>query len=278
MLAKSLRIGALLLAGLFAAAGLARPARAAERQRPPCWYTIRRGDELGKISRRFYGSVVYWKEIEKVNPGINPRRLKIGARIWIPRLGEPSRPPSPPSPTPPSPPPTPPTPPPVSTRPGPPERSAAEGEPRGVRWLFAWFAGESWWEAVVRIAGVYAFLSFWLWVASRMLRRVLGLRHTEPMAALFGGFLSLLAAAVIGYGVHVLLQGAFGGHEYNFLMNLIWGVLFLIVWSAVASLLLGHNYGVSPVAGAVTFVFWFALWSFAGGVLLIAMVLIRAAT
>ena len=47
-------------------------------------HTVQKGDTLWSISRQFYGSGARWKDIASANPGINPKRLKIGQSIVIP--------------------------------------------------------------------------------------------------------------------------------------------------------------------------------------------------
>ena len=48
------------------------------------WYTIQRGDILGRISSQFYGTSQKWQLIVAANPGLNPESLRSGQRIWIP--------------------------------------------------------------------------------------------------------------------------------------------------------------------------------------------------
>ena len=68
-------------------------------RRFPCHYVIQPGDNLISISRHLYGTGNHWRRIAEANPGLNPRRLKIGRRILIPSLPghaepQPSRPPA----------------------------------------------------------------------------------------------------------------------------------------------------------------------------------------
>jgi len=51
-------------------------------------YTIVSGDTLAKISKKVYGSTKYIKAIERANPGVDPRRLKIGEKIHLPEESE----------------------------------------------------------------------------------------------------------------------------------------------------------------------------------------------
>ncbi len=51
-------------------------------------YTIRKGDTLGSISRKFYGSTKYWKKIAAANGISNPASLKVGRKIVIPSVGK----------------------------------------------------------------------------------------------------------------------------------------------------------------------------------------------
>ena len=47
-------------------------------------YTVKDGDNGEKISKAVYGSTKYWSVIEKANPGLNDRRLKVGQVLTIP--------------------------------------------------------------------------------------------------------------------------------------------------------------------------------------------------
>ena len=47
-------------------------------------YVIQRSDTLWGISKRFLGAGNRWREILGVNPGLQPRRLRIGQEIVIP--------------------------------------------------------------------------------------------------------------------------------------------------------------------------------------------------
>jgi nucleoid-associated protein YgaU len=47
-------------------------------------YVIQRSDTLWGISKRFLGAGNRWREILAVNPGLQPRRLRIGQEIVIP--------------------------------------------------------------------------------------------------------------------------------------------------------------------------------------------------
>ena len=55
-----------------------RPARRSER------YTIVAGDFLYGIAARFYGDARHWLKILRANPGLDPRRLRIGHVIKLP--------------------------------------------------------------------------------------------------------------------------------------------------------------------------------------------------
>lgn len=50
----------------------------------PVDYTIREGDTLMSISTRWLGDAYQWEQIAQVNPGLDPRRLRIGQRIKLP--------------------------------------------------------------------------------------------------------------------------------------------------------------------------------------------------
>lgn len=47
-------------------------------------YSIQKGDTLGSIAKKLLGNEGRWKEIQALNPGIDPRRLAIGQSINIP--------------------------------------------------------------------------------------------------------------------------------------------------------------------------------------------------
>jgi len=48
-------------------------------------YTIAAGDSLRGIAARLYGDARQWRSIMKTNPGLHPRRLRIGQVIRLPR-------------------------------------------------------------------------------------------------------------------------------------------------------------------------------------------------
>ncbi|MDN5278725.1 MAG: hypothetical protein PWR01_2690 [Clostridiales bacterium] len=47
-------------------------------------YVIKKGDTLGSISKKFYGSTKHWKKIAKANGISDPGRIKIGQMLEIP--------------------------------------------------------------------------------------------------------------------------------------------------------------------------------------------------
>lgn len=47
-------------------------------------YTIKKGDTLGSISKKFFGSTQQWKKIAKANKINNPAKIKIGMVLEIP--------------------------------------------------------------------------------------------------------------------------------------------------------------------------------------------------
>ncbi|MDX1565316.1 MAG: LysM peptidoglycan-binding domain-containing protein, partial [Phycisphaeraceae bacterium] len=49
-------------------------------------YTIRAGDDFATIARRTWGSEAKWVAIQRANPDVDPRRLRIGQKIVIPTL------------------------------------------------------------------------------------------------------------------------------------------------------------------------------------------------
>lgn len=47
-------------------------------------YEIASGDTLGRISRKVYGEARFWEWIANANPGLDPRRLRVGQVITMP--------------------------------------------------------------------------------------------------------------------------------------------------------------------------------------------------
>lgn len=47
-------------------------------------YTVRKGDTLGSISKRFFGSTKFWKKIASANDISNPSAMKVGRVLQIP--------------------------------------------------------------------------------------------------------------------------------------------------------------------------------------------------
>ena len=52
--------------------------------RAACTHTIAKGDTLGKIAADTLGTSARWTEIAAVNPGIQPKRLRVGQTIQLP--------------------------------------------------------------------------------------------------------------------------------------------------------------------------------------------------
>ena len=50
----------------------------------PATYTMKAGDTLWSIAAKHLGSGQRWKEIVKVNPGLDPRKLRVGQVIKLP--------------------------------------------------------------------------------------------------------------------------------------------------------------------------------------------------
>ena len=50
-------------------------------------YIIRNGDTLAGISQRIYGNERMIRALERANPGLDPRRMRIGQKIHLPRRG-----------------------------------------------------------------------------------------------------------------------------------------------------------------------------------------------
>ncbi|HHB94822.1 MAG TPA: LysM peptidoglycan-binding domain-containing protein [Campylobacterales bacterium] len=50
------------------------------------YVTVKRGDTLGKIAKKVYGNVMYYKKIYEANPDIlrRPDRIYIGQRLRVP--------------------------------------------------------------------------------------------------------------------------------------------------------------------------------------------------
>lgn len=49
--------------------------------------TVQKGDTLGGIAKRELGNAQLWPEIVKVNPTVDPKRLKLGTILTLPNLG-----------------------------------------------------------------------------------------------------------------------------------------------------------------------------------------------
>ena len=47
-------------------------------------YTIQKGDNYWKIAQNVYGDPMKMKDIEAANPGVDPKKLQIGAEIVLP--------------------------------------------------------------------------------------------------------------------------------------------------------------------------------------------------
>ncbi len=48
-------------------------------------HKVQRGEQLMKISYKYYGTHQRWQEIVDVNPGIKPSNIEVGDKIIIPR-------------------------------------------------------------------------------------------------------------------------------------------------------------------------------------------------
>jgi nucleoid-associated protein YgaU len=51
-------------------------------------HVIQAGDTLQTLSRKYYGSIRYWRLILEANPGLDPQHLRIGRKIVIPNAPE----------------------------------------------------------------------------------------------------------------------------------------------------------------------------------------------
>jgi nucleoid-associated protein YgaU len=67
------------------------PKPATEVMTPPATaggtYTIKKGDTFIKIAREVYGDPGRMKDIAAANPGVDPRKLKVGQTIILPDAG-----------------------------------------------------------------------------------------------------------------------------------------------------------------------------------------------
>lgn len=50
----------------------------------PCVHSVEKGETLLSIGERYYHNKNAWKRLLEANPGINPKKLKIGQKIVIP--------------------------------------------------------------------------------------------------------------------------------------------------------------------------------------------------
>jgi nucleoid-associated protein YgaU len=66
---------------LYAPAVSVDPAPAAAGERT---YVIQKGDTYIGIARRRYGDASRWRDIQAMNPGLNPNKLRIGQVIQLP--------------------------------------------------------------------------------------------------------------------------------------------------------------------------------------------------
>ncbi|MDA3962527.1 MAG: LysM peptidoglycan-binding domain-containing protein [Planctomycetota bacterium] len=51
------------------------------------WHVVVRGDLLESIARKQYGDGEKWRAVLEANPGLDPRRMKAGDKVWLPKLG-----------------------------------------------------------------------------------------------------------------------------------------------------------------------------------------------
>lgn len=68
-----------------------KPAAATEPAKPavetvagPRTHIVQKGDILGEISKKYYGTTTRWPEIVRANPGVDPNRLSVGQKLTIP--------------------------------------------------------------------------------------------------------------------------------------------------------------------------------------------------
>jgi len=50
----------------------------------PFVYTVEKGDTLWSIAKRYLGDGKRWKDIVSSNPGLDPKKLKVGQKIVLP--------------------------------------------------------------------------------------------------------------------------------------------------------------------------------------------------
>jgi nucleoid-associated protein YgaU len=50
-------------------------------------HSVRKGENLSKISQQYYGTATRWKRIADANPGVNANRLMPGQKLRIPQAG-----------------------------------------------------------------------------------------------------------------------------------------------------------------------------------------------
>jgi len=63
---------------------LAVPAPIIAAPAPIATYTIRRGDTLWSIAKLTYSDGHRWKDIVSMNPGLNPKMMRVGQEIILP--------------------------------------------------------------------------------------------------------------------------------------------------------------------------------------------------
>jgi nucleoid-associated protein YgaU len=51
----------------------------------PKFYVVKKGDTLQSIAEKFYGKASYWRGIADVNNIRDPRKLKVGTKLTLPR-------------------------------------------------------------------------------------------------------------------------------------------------------------------------------------------------
>lgn len=50
----------------------------------PRLHVVEKGDTLGKIARRYYGSADAWRRILDANPSVDPKRIRPGQALVVP--------------------------------------------------------------------------------------------------------------------------------------------------------------------------------------------------
>jgi hypothetical protein len=55
---------------------------------PGSWYRLGAGDTLSEVSQKAYGTARRVSDLVQANPGLDPRRLRTGTLVYVPRGSE----------------------------------------------------------------------------------------------------------------------------------------------------------------------------------------------